>query len=176
MNEDRKATTSKQLETTEHAVDGNAQDRLLADAQDATHKEHQLSFWAGIRQYPKAAAWSMIMSTALVMDGYDFKLIGSLFAQPAFAKAYGKQQPNGSYQIPASWQTGLNNGSNIGQMIGLLVAGTVVDRLGFRKTVVGALCVVPCLIFIQFFARSLAQLEVGQILLGGLFVPSHVPC
>ena len=148
------------------AEDATPNSGLLSDAEEATRKEHELGLWSGIKLYPKAIAWSMIMSTALVMDGYDFKLVGSLFAQPAFAKAYGKAQANGTYQIPASWQTGLNNGSSVGQLLGLLTAGAVVDRVGFRKTMLGALCVVPCLIFIQFFARNLSQLEVGQVLLG----------
>jgi MFS transporter, SP family, general alpha glucoside:H+ symporter len=143
-----------------------ASDTLLAKAENATRTEHLLTLWAGLKLYPKAVAWSMIMSTALIMDGYDFKLIGSLFAQPAFAKAFGKKQSNGLYQIPAPWQTGLNNGSNVGQMVGLLVAGVLLDRLGFRKTMMGALAVVPCLIFIQFFADGLSQLEAGQVLLG----------
>jgi len=61
------------------------------------------------------------MSTAIIMDGFDTKLIGSLFAQPAFAKAYGLLQPDGSYQIPAPWQSGLANGSNVGQLFGLII-------------------------------------------------------
>lgn len=143
-----------------------AHDELLSEAEEATSKEHELTLLSAIRLYPKAVAWSMLMSTSLVMDGYDFKLIGSLFAQPAFSRAFGTRQPNGKYQISASWQSGLNNGSNVGQLIGLIIAGYVVERFGFRRTMMGALVVVPCLIFIQFFATGLPQLEVGQILLG----------
>jgi len=51
-------------------------------------------------------------------------------------------------------------------MFGLLIAGAIVDRLGFRKTMIAALCVVPCLIFVQFFANSLAQLGAAQVLMG----------
>jgi SP family general alpha glucoside:H+ symporter-like MFS transporter len=142
------------------------QGQLLAHAEDANTKEHVLTLRSALKLYPKAISWSILMSTALVMDGYDFKLIGSLFAQPAFAKAYGVLQSDGTYQIPAAWQTGLNNGSNVGQMIGLLIAGYIVERFGFRRTMMGALVVVPCIIFIQFFANELPQLEAGQVLLG----------
>lgn len=142
------------------------QHELLSDAQDATNKEHELTFLQAIKLYPKAVGWSVLMSTALVMDGYDTKLIGSLFAQPAFQQAYGKLQSDGKYQIPAPWQSGLNNGSNVGQMIGLFFSGYISERFGFRKTMIGALLMVPCLIFIQFFAPSLRVLETGQILLG----------
>lgn len=149
-----------------HDRPDTAQREFISDAQDANNTEHSLSFTQAIKLYPKAVAWSVMMSGALVMDGYDLKLIGSLFAQPAFSKAYGHKLPNGTYQIPAPWQSGLNNGSNVGQMLGLLIAGYVVERLGFRKTMMGALVVLPCLIFIQFFAHSLPQLQVGQILIG----------
>lgn len=142
------------------------QQELLSDAEDATHLEHELTLIQAIKLYPKAVGWSVLMSTALVMDGYDTKLIGTLFAQPAFQKAYGKPLGKGQYQISAPWQSGLNNGSNVGQMIGLSFSGYLTERFGFRKTMMGALAIVPCFIFIQFFAPSLGVLEAGQILLG----------
>jgi MFS transporter, SP family, general alpha glucoside:H+ symporter len=156
----------KQIESRVDITQNIAQRELLSDAQDANTNEHELTFTKAIKLYPKAVAWSLLMSCALVGDGYDLKLIGSLFAQPAFQQHYGKEQPNGSYQIPAAWQSGLNNGSNVGQILGLLIAGGVVERLGFRRTMMGALIVLPCLIFIQFFAPSLAQLQAGQVLIG----------
>ena len=152
------------------------QSDFLSDAEDATKREHDLTLLQAIRLYPKAVAWSIMMSTTLVMDGYDLKLIGSLFAQPAFSKAYGKAQADGSYQISAPWQAGLNNGSNAGQMLGLLVAGSIVERLGFRRSMMMALAVVPALIFIQFFATSLAVLQTGQVLLGESTEVTFDPC
>lgn len=139
---------------------------LLADAEDATNQEHESTFRQAIKLYPKAVGWSVVMSTALVMDGFDTKLVGSLFAQPAFTATYGRVQPTGSYQIPAPWQSGLTNGSNVGQLLGLVIGGTISERLGFRRTMMLALVIVPCFIIIQFFATSLAMLEVGQVLLG----------
>ncbi|OQV09830.1 hypothetical protein CLAIMM_13912 [Cladophialophora immunda] len=155
---------------------------LMAEVEDATNHEHELKLLEAVRLYPKAVAWSVMMSTALVMDGYDLKvkseprcpclfltcvqLIGSLFAQPAFNEAYGELRTNGKYQISAPWQSGLNNGSNVGQIIGLMLSGYVVERIGFRFTMMIALSVVIPLIFIQFFASSLGVLAVGQVLIG----------
>lgn len=51
-------------------------------------------------------------------------------------------------------------------MLGLAISGYVCERFGFRKTMIAALAIVPCIIFIQFFAPSLGVLEVAQILLG----------
>jgi MFS transporter, SP family, general alpha glucoside:H+ symporter len=80
------------------------QSELLHDAQDATEKDHQLTVLQAIKLYPKAVFWSAVVSASCLMDGYDLKLIGLLFAQPQFNKAYGKLQPNGKYQISAAWQ------------------------------------------------------------------------
>ena len=82
----------------------------LADLQDATAQEHHLSFSQALKLYPKGVFWSIVMSTAVVMEGYDTKLIGTLFAQPAFQKAYGQLVKADSYQILAPWQAGLSNG------------------------------------------------------------------
>ncbi|RFU24727.1 hypothetical protein B7463_g11614, partial [Scytalidium lignicola] len=139
---------------------------LVLDVEDATNKDHELTILQAFKIYPKAVAWSAVLSASCIMDGYDTKLIGSLFAQPAFCKAYGELQPDGTYQITAAWQSGLNNGSNCGQMIGLCFAGFLTERFGFRKTMIATLLVIPCIIFIQFFAPNLTVLEVGQILLG----------
>ncbi|KAK9364827.1 general substrate transporter [Lipomyces kononenkoae] len=145
---------------------GASRQDLLIKAEEATNQEHELTLLQAIKLYPKAVAWSVIMFAALVMDGYDTKLIGSLFAQPAFQKAYGYRQPGGSYQISAPWQTGLNNGSNVGQLLGLVIGGTLSEWLGFRKTMIIGLFVAPCLVFVQFFAPSIGVLQAAQVLLG----------
>ncbi|OAQ87784.1 MFS transporter, SP family, general alpha glucoside:H+ symporter [Purpureocillium lilacinum] len=143
-----------------------AQRDLIAGIEEVTNKDHDLTVIQAFKVYPKAIAWSAVLSAALIMDGYDFKLFGLLVAQPAFNEKYGKLQPDGTYQISAAWQSGLTNGSNIGQMVGLYLAGYLSDKLGFRRSMMITLLVIPFIIFLQFFAPSLAVLEVGQVLLG----------
>jgi MFS transporter, SP family, general alpha glucoside:H+ symporter len=48
-----------------------------------------MSLWKGIKTYPQAAAWSILLSSTVIMEGYDASLVGSLFAYPAFAQKYG---------------------------------------------------------------------------------------
>ncbi|KAH8809428.1 general substrate transporter [Xylogone sp. PMI_703] len=139
------------------------QQELIADVEEATRKEHELTLFQAIKLYPKAVAWSAIISASTIMDGYDFHVLGSLFAQPAFQKAFGDLQPNGTYQISAPWQSGLNNGASVGALVGLFLAGYFTDKFGFRKTIMLALFFIVCFIFIQFFATSLIMYEFGQI-------------
>ncbi|GJN80016.1 hypothetical protein PLIIFM63780_003540 [Purpureocillium lilacinum] len=143
-----------------------AQRDLIAGIEEVTNKDHDLTVIQAFKVYLKAIAWSAVLSAALIIDGYDFKLFGLLVAQPAFNEKYGNLQPDGTYQISAAWQSGLTNGSNIGQMVGLYLAGYLSDKVGFRRSMMITLLVIPFIIFLQFFAPSLAVLEVGQVLLG----------
>ena len=53
------------------------------EASKATQREHELSVKDAIRLYPKAIGFSLIFSTALIMEGYDLSLLGSLYGYPA---------------------------------------------------------------------------------------------
>ena len=129
----------------------------------ARSQERALGFIQAVKLYPKAIFWSICMSTALIMEGYDTALIKSLFALPAFRKQYGDPK---HHNISAPWQSGLTNGSSVGQLLGLVVAGYLSERIGFRWTMIGGLVLAAGTIFIQFFAESLGVLETGQVLLG----------
>lgn len=136
------------------------------DAQIATAKEHSMSLWQGLKLYPRAIGWSVLLSSAIIMEGYDVVLMGSFYAFPAFNQKYGTLQPDGSYQLSAAWQAGLSNAMNVGQILGLFVNGIVSERFGYRKTMLGSLALVTAFIFILFFAQDLPTLVVGEILMG----------
>jgi SP family general alpha glucoside:H+ symporter-like MFS transporter len=50
---------------------------LTANARRATEKEHQMTLMEGIRLYPKAVFWSMLISTCIVMEGECGVALGS---------------------------------------------------------------------------------------------------
>ncbi|KAF2717532.1 sugar transporter [Polychaeton citri CBS 116435] len=128
--------------------------------------DNKFGLWRNIKQHPHAVAWSIMLSTAVIMEGFDIVLIQSLLAVDSFKKAFGSQLPDGTYQLTAAWQAGLTNGAIVGEMLGLMVNGLIADRFGFKKTMLGALAATTALIFIPFFATSVIQLLVGLILLG----------
>lgn len=43
---------------------------LIQDARLATQNEHEMSLLQGLKLYPKAIGWSMLLSTAIIMEGY----------------------------------------------------------------------------------------------------------
>ncbi|KKO97648.1 sugar porter family MFS transporter [Trichoderma harzianum] len=139
---------------------------VFHDSKAATEAEHMTTPLQGFKKYPKAVAWSILVTMAVVMDGYDESLIKSLFAQKAFRKRFGQPTPAGGYQLTAAWQAGTANASVIGIMIGMCFNGYVRERFGMRKTMLAACFVLTGLIFILVFAQSVAMLLVGELLCG----------
>ncbi|KAK7912000.1 Major facilitator superfamily domain- general substrate transporter [Apiospora marii] len=139
---------------------------LIRDAKLATEKEHSMSLWQGIKLYPKAIAWSVLISTCIVMEGYDVSLVNNFYAFQQFNKKYGEQLPDGTYQVPAAWQSGLSNGATVGEIIGLLINGWVSERFGYRYTVMGCLSLVIAFTAIFFTAQNVVALQVAEILCG----------
>jgi MFS transporter, SP family, general alpha glucoside:H+ symporter len=138
----------------------------IQDAAKATQAEHQMGFVQSLKIYRKGVAWSIMLSTAIVMEGFDLILIGNLLGFPAFKEKFGSVQPNGSYELSATWQTALSMGSLIGQIIGLFLNGYIADRFGYRITMMGGLTLIVAFIFIPFFSQSVVMFLCGQILLG----------
>ncbi|KAG5765025.1 hypothetical protein H9Q72_006913 [Fusarium xylarioides] len=130
-----------------------------------------MSLWQAIKAYPGAIAWSFLLSSSIIMEGYDIVLIGNLMAQPAFQKAYGDWYGDWygdklGYQISGPWQAGLGNGTAVGTIIGAFANGWLTERFGYRRTLVASLVAVTGFIFITFFAHDLPMLLAGSILCG----------
>ena len=157
---------SESVAGSQHSQKGPGFALVMDGAQAATAKEHSMSLWDGVKLYPKAIGWSILLSTAIIMEGYDVVLMGSFYAFPAFNEKYGSLQPDGTYSLTASWQTGLSMAMNVGQIFGLFANGIVSEKLGYRKTMIGSLTLVVAFIFILFFAQNLATLLVGELLVG----------
>jgi SP family general alpha glucoside:H+ symporter-like MFS transporter len=139
---------------------------MALEAKCGTEKEHSMSLMQGLRLYPKAVGWSILLSTAIVMEGYDVVLLASFYALPQFNQKFGIQVPDGSYEVPASWKSGLSNGALVGEIIGLQINGIVSEKYGYRKTMMISLFLMICLIFIPFFAPNVQTLLAGEILCG----------
>ncbi|CDM36423.1 hypothetical protein DTO006G1_9520 [Penicillium roqueforti] len=136
------------------------------EAHAAIEKEHKMTAMEALRLYPKAVAWSLLLSCAIIMEGYDVVLIGSFFAFPAFSLKYGELMSDGKYGLAASWQASLTNAMSCGQIVGLFVNGIVSERYGYRKTLMACLATTVGFIFILFFASNVQTLVAGELLMG----------
>ncbi|KAJ8059575.1 hypothetical protein OCU04_011231 [Sclerotinia nivalis] len=140
--------------------------QMIKDARASTEKEHNMTLLQGIKLYPKAIAWSLLISTCIAMEGYDLCLLSNFYAFPQFNEKYGEQLPDGTWQVPAKWQAGLSNGANVGEIIGLFINGWVSERFGYRYTVMTCLTLIIAFTAIFFTAKDVIALEVAEILCG----------
>ncbi|RAL08039.1 sugar transporter [Aspergillus homomorphus CBS 101889] len=159
----------KQVNAVAHLEDGPGEEPVKSNelAKQAAQEEHQLTLAGALRKHPKAVMWSILLSTSVVMEGYDIVLMSSFFAQPAFSRHYGEYIPSSnSYQITASWQNGLSNAVSVGTIIGAFANGYFTHRLGYRNVLLASLVAITAFIFIPFFAPNLPVLLVGEFLCG----------
>lgn len=138
----------------------------MTSARRASQFEHNLTNRDAFKLFPKAILFSFILSLAIIMEGYDTSLLGSFYAYPVFAQRFGVLADNGTYQVTSQWQSGLQNGTQVGQILGLMFAGVIADRFGYKKTMLGALVSMIGLIFILFFAQNIGMLFAGEVLCG----------
>ncbi|KAI1873473.1 hypothetical protein JX265_005095 [Neoarthrinium moseri] len=139
---------------------------LVSEANEANEREKGMKLSTAFKTYPKAIAWSMILSACLIMEGYDTSIIGSYTAYPAFRDKFGTLGPSGKITIPSDWQNGISGAINVGEIIGLQIAGWVSERYGYRYTILSALVAITGFIFFPFFASSLTVFLVGEFFQG----------
>jgi SP family general alpha glucoside:H+ symporter-like MFS transporter len=87
-----------------------AADRLAPNegAQHAADDEKSMGLFQAIRLYPKAVGWSVVLSSALIMEGYDLALLGSLYGSPMFNQKYGVlNEKTGKWAVQPRWQSAL---------------------------------------------------------------------
>ncbi|CAI4765439.1 CQS_1a_G0047420.mRNA.1.CDS.1 [Saccharomyces cerevisiae] len=142
-------------------------DEAIQDAKEADESERTMPLMTALKTYPKAAAWSLLVSTTLIQEGYDTAILASFYALPAFQKKFGSiNSKTGDYEISVSWQIGLCLCYMAGEIVGLQMTGPLVDRTGNRYTLIIALFCLAAFIFILYFCKSLGMIAVGQALCG----------
>ena len=61
----------------ERIEDENVHKTTIHRAKAATEKEHRMTLWTGIRTYPKAIGWSMLISMCIAMEAFDLCLLNT---------------------------------------------------------------------------------------------------
>jgi MFS transporter, SP family, general alpha glucoside:H+ symporter len=78
---------------------------IVLEAKAATNSEKNMSVRQAWNLYKKAVMFSILFSTAIVMEGYDTALIAAFYAFDPFTEKYGIfVNEKAGYQIPAKWQ------------------------------------------------------------------------
>lgn len=151
----------------EHDHDHDLKSSLVAEAKSGAEAEQSMSLRTALALYPKAIMWSVLLSSTLIMEGYDLALLGNLYASQPFNRKYGTfNASTKKYAVSAAWQSGLSNGARAGEIIGLILAGWTVDRWGYKKSMVGFLTLMIAFVFVLVFAPNVQVLVVGEVLCG----------
>lgn len=82
------------------------------------------------KNFPKAAAWYVVLSSTIIMEGYDTTLIASFLGFPAFREKY-EEYSNGTYGIHtrSRLQMGIQILANVGEIIGLFIASVIANGM-----------------------------------------------
>ncbi|KAK5106520.1 hypothetical protein LTS08_000639 [Lithohypha guttulata] len=133
----------------------------------ATATEKSLTIRQAVRLYKRAICFSLIMSLAVVMEGYDLATTGTFMGYDAFRNSFGTElDPDGNPRISAAWQAAVLNGTQAGSIIGLWINGYLSEWIGYRKTMLLALFASAAFNFIHFFAQSIGMVTAGSVLMG----------
>ena len=152
-------------ETAQQADDGLERALTAERARDATLTEHSLTVKDAFKLYRPAIGWSFLFSLGVIMAGFDPQIISTLVAIPQFQKDFGTPH-DGSYLLPAKWQSAFNLGVPVGQVVGSFGAGYPLERFGRRWTL-AVCCVVSCIaVAIQFSARNKTQILLAELVNG----------
>ncbi|KAJ4013082.1 hypothetical protein NW752_006357 [Fusarium irregulare] len=150
----------------DHLKNVDLHDKALAnEAFEATADEHSYGVIQGFKTYKAAAFWSIVISTTVIMEGYDVTLLGSFYGYPRFREKYGAwlDEENG-YQISANWQQRFNCLGALANIIGAMLNGWATSRWGHRVVLISGLFWLSAFIFVVFFAPNIEVLLVGQFL------------
>lgn len=58
--------------------------QIVLNAKKASDEEQKMTLLQGVRLYPKAIAWSVLISTCIAMEGYQLALVNNFYGFAPF--------------------------------------------------------------------------------------------
>ncbi|KAI0171610.1 general substrate transporter [Pestalotiopsis sp. NC0098] len=150
-------------------VVGKLNFELEENAAQGTASESRMTISQALKYYRTAVMWSLIVSMATIMESYMLILVNSFYAYPQFLQRFGERLADGSYTISTTWQISLTMFNLVGMIAGVFLNGLLIDRFGYRLTMMCSHILLIGFVFIMFFAASVQVLLVGCLFLA-------VPC
>jgi SP family general alpha glucoside:H+ symporter-like MFS transporter len=163
-------------------ADSNLDHDKLHIGYEVIQRQKEETFRSTWRSHWRAAVWSLCISTALWMEGYDTNVVSSysaireairtntlqvnsFFGLPQFKNRFGTLV-KGKKVILAKDQAGLSNTATCGQIIGLLITGICQERYGMKRTYICGMIFMIATIFIAVFAQNLGMLYAAEVAMG----------
>lgn len=86
----------------DHLDSSAIKSNVIRDAKKASDSEHKMTLLQGIKLYPKAVAWSLLISTCIAMEGYDVCLLSNFYRYDQRAETTWRLIQTYSKRRPAS--------------------------------------------------------------------------
>ncbi|ORX37003.1 general substrate transporter [Kockovaella imperatae] len=138
---------------------------LVQIGHEVIARQKQETFSMAWRNHWRGAVWSLLISMALWMEGFDTSLLGNFMGHPAFRARFGTVI-DGVKKIPNHTQVGLSETTICGQLVGLVITGIAQERYGAKRTFFWGMTALTGTIFLAVFAQNLAMLFVAGFLNG----------
>ncbi|KIV96703.1 hypothetical protein PV10_00532 [Exophiala mesophila] len=137
----------------------------LEQARLAAEEEHNLSVWRALTENKRVVFWCIFFAFSAIGWGFDAQVNGAMVGVPQFRRTFGYIY-EGEPVIPASWLSGFNSISSVGQFFGAFACSWLSDRLGRKNSLFIGLIIVSGGIFGQIFAATRPAFLIGKLILG----------
>ncbi|PWY73526.1 maltose permease Mal61 [Aspergillus eucalypticola CBS 122712] len=161
MSTDQKSESSH-LEVVDQQV--RRQDTGTLEIHDPA-SQHGRSTWQALRANPVVVLFCLYGNIGALMYGFDNLVLSLALSMTAFEQAFGTLT-NGSYVIPAYWQSLWNALSQVATMLGSTAAGPIQDRFGRRAAFLVAACLSAAGIAVVYTASTPGVFLAGKIVNG----------
>ncbi|KIW75231.1 hypothetical protein Z517_12005 [Fonsecaea pedrosoi CBS 271.37] len=152
--------------------DGKAIDSIVEhvppkveQARAAAEEEHNLSAWEALSKHRTVVFWCVFFAFSCIGWGFDAQVNGAMISVPQFRYTFGYIY-KGDPVIPASWQSGFNSISSVGQFFGGFMCSWISDRIGRRYSLLVGLLFVTGGIFGEVFSSTRPAFLIGKLILG----------
>ncbi|KAG9254735.1 general substrate transporter [Emericellopsis atlantica] len=132
--------------------------------------------WKILKSQSRFALWALLISSGVVMQGFDIVAGGQLAALPAFRERFGVLQPDGSYLIPAHYLSAWNSIAPATEIVATFIFAPLLERFGRKWGVLAASLISVAGVLLQQLAPDwrmhLAGRGVNGIAIGMMFTIS----
>ncbi|KAF9877105.1 maltose permease [Colletotrichum karsti] len=104
---------------------------IASTSEPETNQYGHLTLWQSIKKWRRVVFYCIGMTSAILLYGYDYVIVGTVSAMPSFQRDFGQQYED-KWILPSLW-LGLWNFVSPGcSMVGALIGGLFQDRYGRR--------------------------------------------
>ncbi|KAK4235645.1 general substrate transporter [Achaetomium macrosporum] len=132
--------------------------------------------WKILRSQSRFALWALLISSGVVMQGFDIVAGGQLAALPAFKEKFGVLQNDGSYLIPAHYLSAWNSIAPATEIVATFIFAPLLEKFGRKWGILAASLISAAGVILQQLAPDwrthLAGRGVDGIAIGMMFTIS----